>query len=503
MTRSTTKEATGPLARRGPPRFGLILAVCCLGQLMVILDVSIVNVALPAMQKALHFDVHSLQWVFNAYLIAFAGFLLLTGRLADLFGRRRLLLSGLVVFTVASLIGGISQNAITLVLARGGMGLGAAAIASSALAVLSATFTEPAARAKAFALWGAAAGSGGAVGVLSGGAIVQWLSWRWVLLVNVPLGLLIFAMAVVAVGQAHAARTRLKLDLPGALSVTLGITGIVYGLAAGEQYGWGSARIVASFGIGAALLAFFVLDQAKLARQPLMPLGFFRNRSVSAANVLMFAVGATLPSTFYFLTLLFQRVLGYGPLHTGLVFLPLSATAFAGAALCSGLVPRVGPRTVLILGLLPMIGALGWLSQANEFSTFGADLLGPTMLFGFGLGAIVTAAAAAATAGVSEDQQGLASGLLNTNQSLGGAAGLACLVAVASARTTSVGGPSVAGGLSHHALAAGYGLGFLASGVLLVASLAAAAAVPRMQRPGTSTETAKAKAKATAKRKFA
>jgi EmrB/QacA subfamily drug resistance transporter len=482
MTRSTTRpmrqEVPALLAPRRP-RLGLILAVCCLGQLMVILDVSIVNVALPAMQRALNFDRSSLQWVPNAYTITFAGFLLLTGRLADLIGRRRMLLAGLAIFTACSLIGGLSRSALALVLARAGQGVGGAAIASAALAVLSVTFTEPAARARAFGVWGAAAGSGGAIGVLSGGAIVQWLSWRWVLLVNVPLGLLIFGMAVVSVVQPRDRRARARLDLPGALAVTFGTAAIVYGLAEGQRYGWGSARIVATLGAGAALLIFFALDQAKLASQPLMALSIFRNRSVSAANVLMLTVGATLPATFYFLTLLYQRVLGYSPIHTGLAFLPLTLSAFAGAAVCSGVVPRLSPRPVLVLSILPAIAGLGWLSQANEFSGYAADLLGPCLLFGFGLGAIITAAAAAATAGVPEHQQGLASGLLNTTQSLGGAAGLAALVAVAGARTASVGGElSLAHAPGNHALAAGYGLGFFVAAMLLVASLAAAAAVP-------------------------
>lgn len=462
-------------------RAGLVLAVCCLGQLTVILDASIVNVAIPSIQSALHFTPGSLTWVYNGYLIPFAGFLLFAGRMVDLFGGRRLLLIGLTVFTVSSLVGGIAPNAATLVLGRAGQGFGGALIASAALAVLSSTFTEPTERAKALALWGAASGSGGAIGVLSGGAIVEWMSWRWVFLVNVPLGLLIAGMAIGSVTGAPGGGTRgrRKLDVLGSLSVTLGIAALVYGLAEGQRYGWGSARIVSALTIGVVLLALFVLDQAKLAEQPLMELSLFRNRSVWAANVTMLAFGAALPTTFYFLTLLYQSVLHYSAIRTGMVFLPLTVCAFIGAAVSSVVVPRTGPRPMMLGGLLPMIAGLVWQSTADEHASYIADLLGPSVLFGVGLGIVVTSVAGAATAGVPEDKHGLASGVLNTSQSLGGAAGLAVMVALAQARTADVAGDGPPG---THAFVAGYGSAFLATGVLLALSLAAAAAVPRETR---------------------
>ncbi|MFG2885255.1 DHA2 family efflux MFS transporter permease subunit [Streptomyces sp. NPDC048297] len=471
-------------------RAGLVLAVCCLGQLMVILDSSIVNVAIPSIQSALHFTPGSLTWVYDGYLIPFAGFLLFSGRMVDLYGGRRLLLIGLGVFTVFSLVGGIATNAATLVLGRAGQGFGGAIIASSALAVLTSTFTEPTERAKALALWGAASGSGGAIGVLSGGAIVEWMSWRWVFLVNVPLGLLIAGLAVASVGTtpgggsgAQAKETKpkqqTKLDVLGSVSVTLGIAALVYGLAEGQRYGWGSARIVSALAIGVVLLAVFVLDQAKLAEQPLMDLRLFRNRSVWAANVTMLAFGAALPATFYFLTLLYQSVLHYSAIRTGLVFLPLTVCAFIGAAASSVIAPRTGPRPMMLAGLVPMIAGLVWQSAADEHATYVADLLGPSLLFGLGLGIVVTSVAGAATAGVPEDKQGLASGVLNTSQSLGGAAGLAVMVAVAQARTAHVAGES---GPDAHAFAAGYAAAFLATGVLLALSLVSAAAVPRETR---------------------
>ena len=464
-----------------PRRAGLVLAVCCLGQLTVILDASIVNVAIPSIQEAMQFTPGGLTWVYNGYLIPFAGFLLFSGRMVDLFGGRRLLLIGLGVFTLFSFVGGIAPNAATLVLGRAGQGFGGAVIASASLAVLSSTFTEPVARAKALALWGAAAGSGGAIGVLSGGVLVEWLSWRWVFYVNVPLCLLIVAMAVMSVTRTPHGATRkgAKLDVLGSLSVTLGIAALVYGLAEGQRYGWGSARIVGALTIGVVLLAVFVLDQAKLAERPLMDLSLFRNRSVWAANVTMLAFGAALPTTFYFLTLMYQSVLHYSAIRTGLVFLPLTVCAFIGAAASAVVVPRTGHRPMMLVGLLPMIAGLVWQSTANEHASYAADLLGPSLLFGVGLGIVVTSVAGAATAGVPEDKQGLASGVLNTSQSLGGAAGLAVMVALAQTRTAEVAG---AGPPDTHAFVSGYGVAFLATGVLLALSLAAAAAVPRETR---------------------
>ncbi|MGW6152241.1 MFS transporter [Streptomyces sp. NPDC055144] len=461
-----------------PRRAGFVLAVCCLAQLTVILDASIVNVAIPSIQNALHFTPGSLTWVYDGYLIPFAGFLLLAGRMVDLFGGRRLLLIGLAVFTAFSLVGGIAANSATLVLGRAGQGFGGAIMASASLAVLSSTFTEPMERAKALALWGAASGSGGAIGVLSGGAIVEWMSWRWVFLINVPLCLLIVGMAVSSIAPTPRGDTRkgAKLDVLGSVSVTLGIAALVYGLAEGQRYGWGSTRIVGSLTIGVVLLAVFVLDQAKLAKQPLMELSLFRNRSVWAANVTMLAFGAALPTTFYFLTLLYQSVLHYSAMRTGLVFLPLTVFAFIGAAASSVVGPRTGPRPMMLVGLLPMIGGLLWQSTANEHASYVADLMGPSLLFGLGLGIVVTSVAGAATAGVPEDKQGLASGVLNTSQSLGGAAGLAVMVALAQVRTADIAGD---GPPDAHAFASGYGVAFLATAVLLALSLAAAAAVPR------------------------
>ncbi len=473
--------AEQPVGRSGPAqRTGLILAACCLSQLMVILDSSIMNVALPVVERDLHFDANSLQWVLNAFTIPFAGFLLLAGRLADLYGRRRLFLTGIVLFTLTSLIGGLSANGPMLVAARAGQGVAAAVIAPASLTLLSITFKTPAERARAFGLWGAAAGSGGAIGVLAGGVIVEWLPWRWVLLVNVPLGVLLFAMAWASVGESRDERARRKLDIPGALSVTLGIASLVYGIAEGQNYGWTQGRIIAALAVGAVLVAFFLYDQARLAPVPLMTLGIFRKRSVSTANIVMFLGGAVMLGTFYFLTLLLQVVLRYSPLHTGLAYLPLSLATFVGAFTCSAVVAKTGARPVLLLGMALDAIALLWLSRADEHATFAGGLLGPTVLFGIGIGLVSTGTANAATAEVPWTQQGMASGLLNTNKSVGSAAGLAALVAISNSRTAHLISGDPAAAHDGHALAGGFQLGFLVACGFSVVGLIAALFTPRL-----------------------
>jgi EmrB/QacA subfamily drug resistance transporter len=464
----TTSTARSPASSR----LGLVLAVCCAGQFMVVLDASVVNVALPSIDRSLHFGASSLQWVINAYTIAFAGFLLLGGRLADLFGRRRIFLLGITVFTLASLVGGLAFNASTLVLARAVQGLGAAIVAPATLTVLGTTFTDPAERGKAFGLWGAVSGGGGAIGVLVGGMITEWLSWRWILLVNVPIGILLFAATAYAVTELRGDENERRLDILGALSVTLGLIAIVYGVAEAQKYGWGSGRIVGSLVVGAALLALFLIDQAKLARQPLVPLGIFRVRTVTVANIVAFTASAALFSTFYFFTLYTQLVLGYSPLRTGLAYLPLSVGIFAGARGIAPLVARIGPRWILVTGLVLSVAGLAWLGNTSVHASFAADLLGPTLLLGFGQGMVTASSANVGTAGLPYQQIGLASGLLNTNRQLGGALGLAILVALAVNRTGHHGGGY------KEALASGYGLAFLAAAVFAAAGIVAALAAP-------------------------
>ncbi|HCT76195.1 MAG TPA: MFS transporter [Micromonosporaceae bacterium] len=458
-----TEAVTEALPRQSaaspsPPtstKLNLVLAACCLGQFMVILDGSVVNVALGVINEDFTFRANSLQWVTNSYAIVYAGFLLLGGRLADLFGRRRMFLLGIVIFTLASLACGVAFDATSLVVARGFQGLGAAIMAPATLTVLGTTFTEPGQRARAFGLWGAAGGVGGAIGVLLGGMFTEWLSWRWILLINIPIGAALFAAVAYSVTETRIQSAERKLDIPGSLSITAGLMAVVYGIAEGA---------LVPLGIGVVVLAFFFLNEAKLAKQPLVPLDFFRNRSVSAANFVAITASAAIFSVFYFFTLFMQQVLGYTPIQTGLVYLPLSLGIFLGARGLAPHVTSIGPRRILVVGLsLSALGML-WLSQASSHAGYLTHLLGPSILLGLGQGIVMTGTAMAATANLPYHQAGLASGVLNTTRQLGGAVGLAALVAISNAQQT---------------LASGYLLAFLVS-----AGFLAVAIIPALFAPG-------------------
>ncbi|WP_369389942.1 MFS transporter [Streptomyces sp. CG1] len=476
MTASTVQTAAAHAAP-GQRRLSLILAACCLGQFMNVLDASVVNVALPAIAGDLHFDRHHLQLVNNAYTIVVCGFLLLGGRLADLFGQRRIFLTGVGLFTLASAVGGLADSPATLILARAFQGLGAAVMAPATLTVLGTTFTRPEARAKAFGWWSGVSGAAGAIGVLAGGAITEWLSWRWTLLINVPIGLVLFATVRWVVPQGrHRDGPRPRLDVPGAVTVTLGLMALVCAVAEAHTYGWTSAAVLVPLGGGAALLVLFVLIQARFARHPLVPLDVFRIRSVAAANLVAFFGVAALFSTFYFFTLLLQQVLGYSPVRTGLSYLPLSVGIALGGWGVSALVPRIGPRPVLLTGLTLSCLGLLWLAQADADADYVADLLGPVVLLGFGMGAVLNATTNAATAGLPAHQAGLGSGLLNTTRQLGSALGLVTLAALSAHRIDQASSPGPTP--SAHALASGYDLALTGGAAFAAIGLLAALAVP-------------------------
>lgn len=471
MTAHTTSTRSAGVGSR----LGLVLAVCCLGQFMNVLDASVMNVALPSIFEELHFERHDLQWVNSAYTIAVCGFLLLGGRLADLFGQRRVFLFGAALFTLASAVGGLATSPGALIAARGFQGLGAAVMAPATLTVLGTTFTDPAGRAKAFGWWSAVSGSAGAVGVLLGGIITQSLSWRWVLLINVPLGIALLAMIRWAVPETPSNGGRKGLDVPGAFTVTIGLMAGVYGIAQSHQYGWGSWQVAGSLVLSVVLFTLFLRQQTR-SDHPLMPLGIFRNRSVSAANLVAFFAVAALFSTFYFLTLVMQQVMGFGPLATGLGYLPLSIGIAVGGYGVARVVSRVGPRPVLVVGLLMACTGLLWSSSANENSTFLGTLLIPTALLGLGMGAVLNATTNAATSGVPREQAGLASGLLNTIRQMGSAIGLVTLATVSSARADSL---LSQGEPFRHALGSGYGLALLGAAAFTFCGALAALAVPR------------------------
>lgn len=456
---------------------GLILAVCCAAQFMVVLDVSIVNVALPTIRRSLGFDASGLQWVINAYTIAFAGFLLSGGRLADLFGRRRTFLAGITVFTAASLLGGSSTSAVMLVIARAVQGLGAAVVAPATLTVLATTFTTPQARTRAFSIWGAVVGAGGAVGALAGGVLTEWLSWRWILFVNVPIGIVLVLLAARCVTELPGLHRDRTLDVWGGLSATGGVMALVYGIVSSEQHGWTSAQAIGGLSVGVAVLGLFLVDQARFAAEPLLPLGIFRHRSVVTANLIVFASGAALFAMFYFFTLFMQQVLGYSPIRAGLAYLPLAAALMVSARGTARLLTRLGPGTPLRAGLVLTAAGLAWLALLDEHSSFVGGMLGPTILVGIGQGAVMASATMAGTAGLPMSQAGLASGLINATRQLGGALGLAVLATIATARITHTAGSPA------HAQAAGYALAFIIAAAVPAAALIPAAFAPGRPRP--------------------
>lgn len=464
-------------ASPSPPdsRLGLVLFVCCAGQFLVVLDASVVNVALPSIKEALDFDTASLQWVINTYTITFAGFLLLGGRLADLFGRRALFLGGLAMFTVTSLIGGLATNAGTLLAARSIQGLGAAALAPATLTVLFTSFTNSKQRAKAFGMWSAVAAAGGAVGVLLGGAITEWISWRWILLINVPVGVFLIMCVLRAVTEVRNPRAQARIDTPGAIAITLGLVTLAYGLVLSLDEGWGSGKVLVVLAAAVVLLGFFVVNEAKLTANPLVPLSVFRNRSVSAGNIVALTSSAALWGTFYLFTLLLQLGLGYSPLHTGLAYLPLAVGMFVAARGIAGHISRFGARSILLVGLALSAVGLVWLSFADVGADFAVDLFGPTLLLGVGQGLVSASMTVAATTGVPWQQAGLVSGLLNTSRQVGGALGLTVLAVVAAMH-------SGADATSPAALVNGYGTAFLVAAVFPTVGLFAALAVPRPPR---------------------
>src|SRR3954471_6591324 len=413
----------------------IALILLCVAQFVVVLDASIVNVALPTIGEALNFSESQLPWVVNAYVLTFGGFLLLGGRMADLLGRRRIFLVGLVVFGLASLAGGLATTSGQLIAARAVQGLGAAILSPAALSIGTTTFQDGAERNKALGVWGAVAGSGGAAGVLLGGALTDGLGWQWVLWVNVPIGLAAAAIAPMLLAESRSTGDRRHFDVAGAVSVTAGLSLLVYALVDANSAGWGSGRTIGLLAISAALLAAFVAIERR-APSPLMPFSIFRQRTLTGANVVGLLVGASLFSMFFFISLYMQQVLGYSAIHAGLSYLPLALTIVVSAGVASQLVTRIGFKPVLAAGMALIAAGLFWFSQVSVGGGFLTDILGPSLLAAIGLGFAFVPQTIAAVAGVRDHEAGLASGLINTSQQVGGALGLAVLSAVAISATS-------------------------------------------------------------------
>jgi EmrB/QacA subfamily drug resistance transporter len=413
------------------------LTLLCFAQFIVVLDASIVNVALPSIGEALAFSQENLSWVLNAYVLAFGGFLLLGGRMADLLGRRRVFIAGLLLVAIASLLAGFSTNEGQLIAGRAAQGLGAAIISPAALSIITTTFSDGAERNKALGAWGAVAGSAGAAGVLLGGVLTDGLGWEWVLWVNVPVATVVAALTPGLVAESRSESATRRFDVLGAATVTAALSLLVYAIVDATEAGWGSAQTLGLLGAATVLLAAFVAIELR-SDAPLVPFSIFRLRTLTGANAVGLLIGASLISMFFFITLYLQQVLGYSPIETGLAYLPLALTIVVVAGVASQLVTRIGFKPVLILGMTMIGVALVWFSQVSVGGGFGADVLGPSMLAGAGLGLAMVPDTIAAMTGVRPQESGLASGLINTSQQIGGALGLAVLATVANSRTNDV-----------------------------------------------------------------
>jgi EmrB/QacA subfamily drug resistance transporter len=415
----------------------LVLVLVCLAQFMVVLDATIVNVALPTIQHDLDMTDTNLQWIVNAYTLMFGGFLLLGGRAGDLAGRKRIFLAGLVLFTSASLLCALAQGATWLIMTRGLQGLGAALVSPAALSIVTATFKEGSERTKALGVWAAIAVGGGAVGLLLGGILVDLLSWPWIFFVNVPVGIVAFLLSLRFVPESRDEHAHKSFDLAGALTVTAGLIALVYGIVRSAESGWGSGEVLGILALAAVLLIGFVVIERRSA-EPLVRLSIFSVRTVRGANVGMLVVACGLFAMFFFNTLFLQRVLGYSPLQAGLAFLPFTAGIIVGSVASQSLIPRLGAREVPVIGLaVAVVGMLLFLRLSPD-STYVPDILPGIMLASIGMGLTFVPVTLIATSGVPVDDAGLASGLFNTSQQVGGALGLALLSTFAANKTADV-----------------------------------------------------------------
>jgi EmrB/QacA subfamily drug resistance transporter len=515
---SAAQREARRLRARGRPEpgrrhLGLALVVIAAAQLMVVLDTTIVNVALPHIQHALGFSDSGLEWVVNAYALTFGGLLLLGGRAGDILGRRRVFIAGIILFSVASLLGGFATSQAWLLSARALQGVGGAIVAPTALSLIATTFPEGPPRNRAMGVYAAMSIGGGALGLLAGGLLTTYASWRWVLFVNVPIGIVVALLAPRAVGESQ--RRPGRFDVPGAVTGTLGLAALVYGLSSAATTAngvshWGDTKVVASLAAAVVLLASFLLIESR-SQHALMPLRIFRNRSRSGAYLIMLFAGTAMFGMFFFLTVFVQNVWGYSALKSGIAYLPLVATIMAFAGASTQLVPRIGTRPLLAAASAIATGGMFWLSRITEHSSYAGGLLGPMLVTGAGLGLLFTPATLVALSRIEDRDAGVASSLVNTGQQVGGSIGLAILgtvawtvvantarhsaaaahaAAIAAARAGHPLKPTAAqlahakAAIANHALAAGFSRGFLVSaGIMLLALIVTVAMIQPDRRP--------------------
>jgi EmrB/QacA subfamily drug resistance transporter len=430
---------------------------------MVVLDVSVVNIALPSIRADLGFGSADLQWVINAYALTFGGLLLLGGRIADLFGLRRSALIGLALFALTSLLGGLAQTPGELIAARALQGVAGALLLPVSLTLITVNFPEGPARHRALTLWSAVGSAGGAVSLILGGLLTQELDWRWVLFINVPVAAAALVLAARSIAV-HAGGARPPLDLRGAALVTGGLFSLIYAVVGTDQHAWGSAYTLVPLGLAVVLLAAFAFVEQRVAKAPLVRFGLLRSRPLLGANIVMFFVGSVQFGAFYLASLYMRGTLGYTALGTGAAFVPFTGGVISGSFLAGKLIDRSGPRPTLLGGLVLVAAGIAWFSGFSADGTFLTEVLGPSLVTSVGIGLSVVALATAATSGVAHNEAGLASGLLNSARQVGGSIGLAVLVTIANASANTTDGTDSA---------------FVVAAVLMVAGLVVAAALVR------------------------
>ena len=468
MSATTT---SGPTIIDAPPRRvnpWLVLVIACLAQFMVVLDATVVNIALPSVQRGLHFSAANLQWVVNGYTLVFGGFLLLGGRAADLLGRKRLFIAGVVLFSAASLLNGVAQSSGMLIVGRGLQGLGGALVSPAALSIVTTTFTDGDDRTKALGVWSAIAAGGAAVGLLVGGILTDVASWRWVFFVNVPVGIATVVLALRYVAESRMDVARRSYDVAGAVAVTGGLVVLVYAIVKAQAWGWGSTRTLGLGAVAIALLAAFLVIESRSAA-PLMRLGIFRIRTLAVADTALLLVASGMFGMFFFASLYVQEILGYSPLRAGLAFLPVSAGIIVGAGLAQQLIKRFGVRTVSIAGISLATAGMAVLTQLPVHGSYAGNLLVGLLPMSIGMGLTFVPITLLGTSGVKAEDAGLASGLFNTAQQVGGSLGLAILSSLAASRTSSLLSRSGSHGLAATASArvSGYNVAFVAAAIML------------------------------------
>ena len=462
----------------------MALAIMLGAQLMIILDATVVNIALPHIQAGLHFSATSLSWVMNGYTLTFGGLLLLGGRTGDILGRRRTFLAGIALFTVASLAGGLATSAAMLLTARALQGVGGALASPAVLALVVSGFAEGRERTRALAIYAGVVTGGASLGLVLGGMITEWLSWRWVLFINVPIGLLVLALTPLFVAETPKLPGR--FDLTGAITSTAGIALVVYGFIRAASDGWGNATALASFAAGAVLLAAFLLTETR-APQPITPLRLFADRCRSGSFAARLLLVAGMFGMFFFLTQFLQDVLGFSPLKAGVAFLPMTIALFAVSRLTPRLIPRFGAKPLMIAGMIPVIAGMTWLSRVSPATSYWSGVFPPMLLFGMGMGVVFVPLTAVSLAGVRQEDSGAASSMVNVMQQVGGSLGLAVLVAVFGTATRNAAAHPVAGlsaaAFQHRVLAHGMSEAFALAAIFDVVTLLIIATLLRSHRP--------------------